>query len=88
MRASCEKLFQRYLKKFDGRQSVYVQPGRIMVIVETRQWKMSYSPIERARFDLSDDGALFIEVSGEENGVHMIPWNMLLRITVNEGEKL
>ena len=59
-----------------------------MVIVETRQWKMSYSPTERARFDLSDDGALFIEVSDEENGVHMIPWNILLRITVNEGEKL
>ncbi len=88
MRSSCEKVFQRYLKRFDGRAGVYVQAGRTMVIIETRQWKLSYSPMERAKFDVSDEGALFIEVSGEENGVHMIPWNMLLRITVNEGDKL
>jgi hypothetical protein len=86
LRASCEKVFMRYLKRFEGRPGVFVQTGRVMVIVESRQWKLSYSPMEKAKFDLSDEGALFIEVQGEENGVHMIPWNMLLRITVNEGE--
>jgi hypothetical protein len=88
MRSSCEKLFQRYLKRFEGRAGVFTQAGQVMVIVETRQWKLSYSPMERAKFDVSDEGALFIEVSGEENGVHLIPWNMVLRITVNEGETL
>lgn len=88
MRSTCEKLFQRYLKRFEGRPGVYVQTGRVMVIVETRQWKLSYSPMEKAKFDVSDEGGLFIEVTGEENGVHLIPWNMVLRITVNEGEKL
>ena len=87
MRATCEKLFQRYLKKFEARPGVYVQAGRTMVIVETRQWKLSYSPMEKAKFDVSDEGGLFIEVTGEENGVHLIPWNMVLRITVNEGDR-
>ncbi len=73
MRATCEKLFQRYLKKFEARPGVYVQAGRTMVIVETRQWKLAYSPIEKAKFDVSDEGGLFIEVTGEENGVHLIP---------------
>lgn len=56
-----------------------------MVVVESRQWKLSYSPMERVKFDLSDEGALLIEVPGDDNGVHLIPWNMILRITVNEG---
>lgn len=49
MRATCEKLFQRYLKRFDARPGVYVQA-------------------ERAKFDLTDEGGLFIEVTGEETG--------------------
>lgn len=87
IRGACDKLFTRYLKRLDGRPGVWVQQGRTMVVVETRQWKNSYSPMERARFDLTDEAALMIEVSGEENGVHLIPWHMILRITVNEGDK-
>lgn len=85
IRAACEKLFTRYLKKMEGRAGVFVQSGSTMVVVETRQWKLSYSPMERVKFDLSDEGALFVEVPGDDNGVHLIPWTMLLRITVNEG---
>lgn len=86
IRNACEKLFARYLKKMEGRAGVFMQSGRTMVVVETRQWKLSYSPMERVKFDLTDEAVLFVEVPGDDNGVHMIPWNMLLRITVSEGQ--
>ncbi|MBI4902096.1 MAG: hypothetical protein HY820_00570 [Acidobacteria bacterium] len=54
-----------------------------MVIVETRQWKLAYSPMEKTRFDIGDDHALLLEVPSE-NGVHLVPWHMVLRITVTE----
>lgn len=69
----------------DGRAGVFVQTGRTMVVVESRQWKLSYSPMEKVKFDLTDEGSLLIEVPGDDNGVHLIPWTMILRITVNEG---
>lgn len=54
IRAACEKLFSRYLKKFEGRAGVFVQCGRTRVVVESRQWQLSYSPMERVKFDPTD----------------------------------
>ena len=85
MQAACEKLFKRYLKLVPGRDRVFAAQGRVMVIVETRQWKLSYSSLEGVSFDISDPGGLFIEMSKEDKGQHLIPWGQLLRITVNEG---
>ena len=84
MRAICTKLFQQYLQKDSTRQDVYYQTGNTMVLVETRQWKLAYSPLEKAKFDISDDNAIVIEVPGE-HGAHLVPWHMLLRITINQG---
>jgi hypothetical protein len=84
MRSVCEKLFTRFLKANPARQHVYFQTGETMVIVESRQWKLAYSPLERASFDLSDESAILIEIPGE-HGVHLVPWHMILRITVTEG---
>jgi hypothetical protein len=80
----CQKLFDKYLKKDPSRENVYFQTGNIMVIVETRQWKLAYSQLEKAKFDVSDPHAILIDVPGE-HGTHLVPWNMVLRITVNEG---
>ena len=83
MQSVSKKLFQKYLQKDPSRDNVYFQTGNTMVIVETRQWKLAYSPLEKAKFDVSDD-AIVIEVPGE-HGAHLVPWNMVLRITVNQG---
>jgi hypothetical protein len=82
MQAACKKLFQQYLQKDPTRENVYFQTGDTMVLVETRQWKLAYSPLEKAKFDLTDESAIVIEVPGER-GAHLVPWNMVLRITVN-----
>jgi hypothetical protein len=84
MRSVCERMFQRLLQKDQTRENVYYQTGRTAVIVETRQWKLAYSPLEKAKFDVSDEHAMIIEVPGE-HGAHLVPYHMLLRITVNEG---
>jgi hypothetical protein len=84
MRAVCEKLFMRYLKPCPGRQNVYFQTGQTMVMMESRQWKLAYSPLEKATFDVSDENAILVEVPGD-HGVHLVPWHMILRITVTEG---
>ena len=87
MRDVCEKLFMRYLKACPGRKNTYFQAGQTMVMLESRQWKLAYSPLERATFDLSDENAILVEVPGD-HGVHLVPWHMLLRITVTEGAHL
>jgi hypothetical protein len=87
MRSVCERLFMRFLKTNPGRPNVYFQTGQTMVMLESRQWKLAYSPLEKVMFDLSDESALLVEVPGE-HGVHLVPWHMILRITVNEGGRL
>jgi len=87
MRSVCEKVFTRFLKTNPGRPGVYFQTGQTMVMVESRQWKLAYSPLEKAMFDLSDENAILIEVPGD-HGVHLVPWHMILRITVSEGSRL
>jgi hypothetical protein len=84
MRSVCEKLFMRLLKPCPGRPNVYFQTGQTMVMLESRQWKLAYSPLEKAKFDLSDESAILVEVPGD-HGVHLVPWHMILRITVSEG---
>ena len=84
MRSVCENLFHRLLKPEPSREHVFYQSGKTQVIVETRQWKLAYSPLEKAKFDVSDEHAMIIEVPGE-HGMHLVPYHMLLRITVNEG---
>lgn len=84
MQAVCQKLFQQYLQKDPVRENVYFQTGDTMVLVESRQWKLAYSPLEKAKFDLNSESAILIEVPGER-GTHLIPWHMVLRITVNRG---
>ena len=83
MRSVCENLFLRMLQPDPSRENVYFQTGKTQVIVETRQWKLAYSPLEKAKFDVSDEYAMIIEVPGE-HGAHLVPYHMLLRITVNE----
>lgn len=83
MRSVCEKLFVRFLKQNPGRPNVYFQAGHTQVMLESRQWKLAYSPLEKAMFDLSDEHAILIEVPGDR-GVHLIPWHMIVRITVSE----
>jgi len=87
MRSVCEKLFMRRLKAVPARPSTYIQLGQTMVMVESRQWKLAYSPLEKAVFDVSDEHAVIIEVPGE-HGVHLIPWHMILRLTETEGVHL
>jgi len=84
MRSVCEKLFLKRLKANPTLPNTYTQAGRTMVMVESRQWKLAYSPLERATFDLSDEYALLIDVPGD-HGVHLVPWHMILRVTVSEG---
>lgn len=84
MRSVCEKLFVRFLKPSPGRPNVYFQTGRTQVMLESRQWKLAYSPLEKVMFDLSDEHAILVEVPGE-GGVHLVPWHMILRITVSDG---
>lgn len=84
MRSVCEKLFQRYLSPKPGKPNVYFQTGQKMVMVESRQWKLAYSPLEKVLFDVSDENALLIDVPGD-HGTHLVPWHMVLRITVSEG---
>lgn len=88
MRSAAEKMMKSYLRPVPGRQQVYFQEGRTMVIVESRQWKLSYSRHERVAFDVSDEDALFIELNGEEKGKHCVPWQRILRLTINEGPDL
>lgn len=33
-----------------------------MVMIESRQWKLAYSPLEKVTFDVSDEHALLLEV--------------------------
>lgn len=87
MRSICEKVFARYLKPTRGREHCYFQDGQTQVMIESRQWKMAYSPLEKVTFDVSDEHALLLEVPGD-NGVHLVPWHMVLRITVNQGGHL
>lgn len=87
MRSVCEKLFMKYLKPNPARPNTYFQAGQTMVMIESRQWKLAYSPLEKATFDLSDENAILIEVPGD-HGVHLVPWHMVLRITVSEGSRL
>jgi hypothetical protein len=87
MRSVCEKVFTKYLKPTPGRANTYFQAGQTMVMVESRQWKLAYSPLEKVKFDVSDEHALLIEVPGD-HGVHLVPWHMVLRITVSEGAHL
>jgi hypothetical protein len=84
MHSVCKKLFQRYLKADPTRENVFFQTGDIMVLVESRQWKLAYSALEKCKFDVSDEHALLIDVPGE-HGTHLVPWHMVLRITVNQG---
>jgi hypothetical protein len=84
MRSVCEKLFKQRLKANPARPNAYLQAGHTMVMVESRQWKLAYSPLEKVTFDLSDEHSLQIEVPGD-HGVHLVPWHMILRITVHEG---
>jgi hypothetical protein len=83
MRAVCERVFKQHLKPSPNRQDAYFQSGKSMVVVESRQWKMAYSPLEKVTYDIADANAMVIEVPGD-NGVHVVPWNMILRITVSE----
>jgi hypothetical protein len=84
MRSVCEKLFMKRLKANPAAPGTYIQTGKTMVMVESRQWKLAYSPLEKATFDLSDENALLIDVPADR-GSHLVPWNMILRITVVEG---
>jgi hypothetical protein len=87
MRSVCEKVFKKYLKPNPVRPGAYFQVGQTMVLVESRQWKLAYSVHEKATFDLTEEDALLIEVPGDR-GVHIVPWHMILRITVSEGSSL
>jgi hypothetical protein len=84
MRSVCEKLFAKHLKANPMRPNTYIQTGQTMVMIESRQWKLAYSPLEKVTFDISDENAILIEVPGD-HGVHLVPWHMILRITVTEG---
>ncbi len=84
MRAVCEELFKKYLKPCPGRPNAYFQAGRTMVMIESRQWKLAYSQLEKVTFDVSDEDAILLEVPGDQ-GVHLVPWHMILRITISEG---
>ena len=87
MRAVCEGLFKKYLRSCPGRPNAYFQTGQTMVMIESRQWKLAYSHLEKVTFDVSDEDAILLEVPGDR-GVHLVPWHMILRITVSEGGHL
>jgi hypothetical protein len=84
MRSICEKLFTKLLKPAPGRPNCFIQTGQTMVMIESRQWKLAYSPLEKVIFDLGDENAILLEVPGD-HGVHLVPWHMVLRVTVHEG---
>jgi hypothetical protein len=87
MRSACEKLFQKHLKPNPSRPNVYFQAGQTMVMIESTQWKLAYSQLEKVSFDLNDEHAIVLEVPGD-HGVHMVPWEKIVRITVSEGARL
>ena len=87
MRSVCEMLFKRYLKPSPGRPNTYFQAGHTMVMIESRQWKLAYSQLEKVTFDLSDEHAILLEVPGD-CGVHLVPWHAVIRVTVSEGARL
>jgi hypothetical protein len=82
MRATVEAVFDKYLDPVPDRPGFYTQSGKTMVLVESRQWKLAYSPLERVTFDLNDEYAIVLDVP-TDHGVHIIPWHMVLRITVS-----
>jgi hypothetical protein len=84
MRSLCEKLFTRYLKPVQGRPNCYHQIGETQVMIESRQWKLAYSPREKVVFDLSDESGLVLEVPGDR-GAHLVAWPVIIRVTVHEG---
>ena len=84
MRSVCEQLFQRYLKPVAGRPGCYAQAGQTQVMIESAQWKLAYSPLEKVIFDLSNEQALLMDVPGDR-GTHLVNWGRMLRITVHEG---
>jgi hypothetical protein len=53
-------------------------------MLESAQWKLAYSPLEKVVFDLSSEYALLLDVPSDR-GTHLVNWNRLLRITVHEG---
>jgi len=87
LRNVCERVFRTHLKPSPNRPNCYFQTGQTQVMIESRQWKLAYSPLEKATFDLSDECAMVIEVPGDK-GVHMVPWHMVLRVSVNQGGHL
>jgi hypothetical protein len=87
MRSVCEKLFMQRLRACPGKPNTYMQSGQTMVMVESRQWKLAYSALEKVTFDLSDESALVLEVPGDR-GVHIVPWHMILRVTIHEGVQI
>ena len=87
VRSVCERVFTKYLRPTPGRPNCYFQAGRTQVMIESRQWKLAYSPLEKVVYDLSDESAMVLEVPGD-NGVHVVPWHMVLRISVNDGGHL
>jgi hypothetical protein len=87
MRSVCEKVFKKSLREVPTRPGTFFQAGQTMVMIESRQWKLAYSPLEKVIFDATDEHALLLEVPGE-HGTHIIPWHMVLRITITEGAHL
>lgn len=84
MRTVCEQLFQRYLRPIPNRPGCYIQVGQTQVMVESAQWKLAYSPLEKVVYDLSSEHGLLLEVPGDR-GTHLVNWNRVVRITVHEG---
>ncbi len=84
MRSACEQLFQKYLKPYPERPNCFIQAGQTQVMVESRQWKLAYSPLEQVVYDIGSEHGMILEVPGDR-GAHVINWNMVLRITVHEG---
>jgi hypothetical protein len=84
MRSVCEALFKKHLNPAPGRPNGYIQTGQTMVMIESRQWKLAYSPLEKVVFDLTDENAIVLEVPGD-HGVHLVPWHVIIRITISSG---
>ena len=86
LRKVCEKIFTKYLKPTPNRPNCYFQAGQTQVMIESRQWKLAYSPLEKVTYDLSDESAIVLEIPSE--GIHLVPWNVVLRVSVNQGGHL
>ena len=84
MRSVCETMFKRLLKPSPGKPNCYIQSGQTMVMVESDKWKLAYSQLERVTFDISDEHALIMDVPGD-HGVHLVPWHVIVRITITDG---